>query len=171
MMWEKYRNMIKCILRRKIMKKTVLNYFCIKLLLLCFASMLIAAPTPAVGPLDVEGKVLRVDWSPKKSAQGIPGMSGTMGIDRIIPAHFRVYLTDYSGVDADVIGRMKAIYRWPISDNLNTDGTPEFIVLQLSHEDKTFIRKGMKIRVRGYLLKGDEGGDWTSYQEIQILSQ
>ena len=72
------------------MKKTVLNYFCIKLLLLCFASMLIAAPTPAVGPLDVEGKVLRAEWSPKKLVQGIPGMSGTMGIDRIIPAHFRV---------------------------------------------------------------------------------
>jgi len=152
------------------LKKAVSNYFCIKLLLLCFASMLIAAPTPEIGPLDVEGKVMRADWSPKKLMQGIPGMSGTLGIDRIIPAHFKVYLTDYSGVSADVIGIMKAIYRWSISDNLNADGNPEFIVIQLSHEDKTFIKKGMKIRVKGYLLKGDEGGDWASCQEIQIVS-
>jgi len=96
-------------------------------------------------------------------------MSGSLGVDRTIPAHFRVYLTNYSGVNADVIGTLKTIYRWPVSDKLNSSGMPEFIVLQLTNNDKTLIKTGMKIRVRGYVLRGDEGGDWTSYKEIERL--
>jgi hypothetical protein len=150
-------------------KNTALTFLGIELCLLCVASFAFSAPVPPVGPVDVEGTVLRADWLPEKSVRGIPNRSGSAGFDRTIPARFMVYLTDYSGIDAKAIRRMKVFYRWSASDNLNSSGMPEFIVLQLPHQDKTLIKEGMRVRVRGYVLRGDEGGDWTSYREIQIL--
>jgi hypothetical protein len=35
--------------------------------------------------------------------------------------------------------------------------------------DKEFLKKGMRITVRGYKIAGDEGGTWTYYTEIKIL--
>jgi len=151
------------------MKKTTLIFLGIELCLLCFASLLLSAPVPPVGPVDVEGTIVQAPWFPEESVKGNPDMTGSAHFDRIIPARFMLHLKNYSGMDAQAIGTMKAFYHWSASDNLNSSGMPEHIVLRLSHPDKTFLKDGIKVRVTGYTLRGDEGGDWTSYKEIQIL--
>lgn len=45
---------------------------------------------------------------------------------------------------------------------------PPFIILQIAHSDRNHLKKGMKIRVSGYTVRGDEGGTWTSYKKIEI---
>jgi hypothetical protein len=45
---------------------------------------------------------------------------------------------------------------------------PPFIILKLDHKDKSYLKKGMKIRVKGYKVRGDEGGTWTSNSGVSV---
>lgn len=128
-----------------------------------------AAPVPPVGPADIEGTITDVTWLPEQFFRGIPGMSGTAGMDRKIPPRFRVSLTDYKGIDEKQVYRMKNYFSWAVSEKFTAQGYPEYIVLELQHPDKSLLKKGMRIKVTGYRLGGDEGGDWTTYKEIEIL--
>jgi hypothetical protein len=55
-----------------------------------------------------------------------------------------------------------------LKDNKQKD-KPLFILLNINHKDKNYLKKGMKIKVRGYEVRGDEGGTWTSYRALEIL--
>ena len=152
------------------MKRAALTYAYVQLCLACLAPLVLAAPTPRFGPFDVEGTVSHVQWLPEKFVKAGPMMTGTAGHDRVFPAHFLVSLTAYSGIDAGTIREMKYVFPWSISAEQDSRGMPEFIILHLSHNDKAFMKEGMRIRVRGYVLWGDEGGAYPSYEEIQVLS-
>jgi len=151
------------------MKRTLLLLTIIQLSLLYVIHPLLAAPTPIAGPVDIEGTILDVTWIPEKEIKGIM-VTGTAGHDRAIPAYFRVSLGDYSGLNSDTVEIMKSFYRWSVPDHHNLPGMPKFIVVQLYHPDKTFLKKGMRIRVKGYRIWGDEGGDYPAYIEFLILA-
>lgn len=78
--------------------------FQISITVCCFLLFLtinaLSAPIRPVGPVDVRGTVSEIKWVPEEKLKGIPGMSGSAGHDRVIPAHFLVTLIDYDGVTA-----------------------------------------------------------------------
>ncbi len=47
-----------------------------------------AVPMNPPGPVDVSGTIMELKWVPAKWIEGIPGMSGSAAVDRIIPAHY-----------------------------------------------------------------------------------
>lgn len=130
-----------------------------------------AAPIIPVGPVDVSGTVSEIKWAPEEKLEGIPGMSGSAGHDRIIPEHFLVTLTDYDGVTAETARMMTWYLDWNAIKDEEKKDKPPFILIRINYSDRNYLKKGRKIKVSGYMVKGDEGGTRTSYGAIQILSQ
>ncbi len=152
------------------MKKTALIFAVVQLSLLLIVSLIQAAPTPIAGPVDIEGTILETKWLPEKQVKGNPKMAGSAGMDRTIPAHFMVSLKDFKGLDADTVEKMKTFYQWSIPASPNSPGMPEIVVLRIANPDKTFLKAGMRIKVIGYRIAGDEGGDYPSFKELKILA-
>ena len=152
------------------MKRTTLSFIVVQLSLLLIVSLIQAAPTPIAGPIDIEGTIAEAKWLPEKQVKGNAKMTGSAGMDRTIPAHFMVSLKDYKGLDADTVEKMKTFYQWSIPAFPTSPSMPEIVVLRIAHPDKTFLKAGMRIRVIGYRIAGDEGGDYPSYKELKILS-
>jgi DNA-binding NarL/FixJ family response regulator len=99
----------------------------------------------------------------------IPGASGTLGIDRIIGAHFLVVLRDYSGPDEKTLEAMSRVFSVTFPGSQPPAGV-RVIHLKLNSDNPNLIREGMKIRVTGYTVNGDEGDTWTRYDKLKILS-
>jgi hypothetical protein len=149
------------------MKKNlgVLTLTCTLLLISVHIS---AAPIPPVGPFDISGTIGEIQWVPEQQVPGQPGFSGSLGRDRLVPAHFVVLLVNFSGVDANNAVRMS---RYIIPDaygNSNPSGMPPYIILKLNFKDSNFLSVGKKIKVRGYVVRGDEGGTWTFFTGISM---
>jgi hypothetical protein len=119
----------------------------------------------------VDGTIARVYWSPDTPLPGQPGRSGSLGRDRVDPAHFRVQLERYRGLDAATAWRLNGLVGETGPDNEDRSRPPARLFLKLNHEDPHALRPGMRIRVRGYSVSGDEGGTWTDYQHLDILSR
>jgi len=117
------------------------------------------APQPE---LDIEGLIDVLEWVPEVTAKGIWGMSGSLGGDRSFPAHYRVELVDCNVALAE--GEIEpAPNFWP---GLKV-GKQEKYSLTLNHPaDDAFLKPGMRIKVLGYNVSGDEGGIWTTYRNI-----
>lgn len=130
-----------------------------------------AAPIRPIGPVDVTGTVSEIKWVPEKKVKGIPRMSGSAGVDRIIPAYFLVTLTDHDGVNTETAIMMTRYLDWAALKGEEHKDKLSFILLKINCSDKNYLRKGMKIRVIGYAVRGDEGGTWTSYKTLEILDQ
>jgi hypothetical protein len=127
------------------------------------AGALGAAPIPRLGPSDIGGTVAQAKWVPEAVRKGIRGMSGSAGHDRVVAAHFLVTLRDYDGVTTSTARSMShSLGAQPKEDDDST------IRLKLNHDRPGYLKEGMKIRVRGYKVAGDEGGTWTSYEAIRI---
>ena len=129
----------------------------------------LAAPIRPVGPVDVTGRVSEITWVPEQKVKGRPGMSGSLGHDRINPSHLLVTLIDYEGVNSEIAVTMTRYINWTALKGHEPQNRPSFILLKIYHTDKNFLKKGMKIRVVGYTVRGDEGGTWTSYTRVEIL--
>ncbi len=127
-----------------------------------------ASPLPPLGPADITGTVVEVKWFPRREMKGIAGMSGTAGIDRVFPAHFLVALQPYEGVSGDTATLMTEYVHPPSGQHPSSAG-PLFI--NIAHDDADLLKTGMKIQVRGYEVRGDEGGTWTKYQDITVISE
>lgn len=141
----------------------------------CFFLFLIAinssgAPIIPVGPINICGTVNEVRWMPEKIVKGIPGMSGTAGKDRVLPAHFLITLRNFDGVDSEIARRMTGYLDWSVFKDAEQKRSRTFILLKINHNDKNYLRKGMKIDISGYTVRGDEGGTWTSYEKIDMVS-
>jgi len=136
---------------------------------LWFAAQVAAAPLPPFPPVDVSGTVAEADWFPVRHVQGVAGMSGSAGHDRAFPAHYIVRLTAYSGVSATTAREMTRLIDWQALDESFETTRPPFILLQIDHPDRTFLRSGMRIRVNGYSIAGDEGGTWTTVNQVDII--
>ncbi|NES67555.1 MAG: hypothetical protein F6K24_21095 [Okeania sp. SIO2D1] len=108
-----------------------------------------------VGPINIEGVIKSAVWHPESFIRGIPMMSGTLGVDRTIPAHYMVQLESIVVSDSEDYRRLL----------LNSGD-----VISLSHaEDDGFLKAGMKIRISGLMQLGDEGGYDTFFDKIEIL--
>lgn len=135
-------------------------------LVLVLQGLCMAAPLPPMGPFDLSGQIEAVRWFPEEFVPGIPGMSGSAGVDRIRPAHFRVKMNNFNGVDATVAQRLSCYIHWPDSQR---EDSASPLLLKLNHKDPEALQEGMKIKIQAYTLAGDEGGIWTGYQALEIL--
>jgi len=129
----------------------------------------LAAPIRPVGPVDVVGTISAVKWVPESSVKGIPRMSGSAGRDRVVSPHFLVKLVDYKGVSTETAFTMTRYLEWSAYQNQDIKGGPPFILLKIDYGDRNYLKKGMRIRISGYKVAGDEGGTWTSFTGIEIL--
>src|SRR6188474_3183288 len=66
------------------------------------ASPAIAAPIPPIDVAEACGRVVEATFSPEGFIRGMPGMSGTLGIDRRIPARFRIVIEQLTGISAQL---------------------------------------------------------------------
>ena len=129
---------------------------------------LYAAPVPAIGPMTIRGTIEEITWQPDKFMKASYIVrngkkhfaSGTLGKDRTFPAHYSIML-----VRTRVTNEEGA---YP--DYSHASGKPLRIVISHARNDG-FLKKGMRIAVYGYSVRGDEGGDWHYYRKIAILRQ
>lgn len=148
--------------------KNHLNNLLVLVFILIFAatSNIYSVPLPPADKYDITGIIHEINWYPKKFIRGIPGMSGSAGKDRIMPAHYIIKLINYEGINHDDAIRITKYIKW---DAYNEHDQPPFIILKINHRDKNYLKKGMKIKVKGYTVRGDEGGTYTYYENIKIL--
>jgi hypothetical protein len=135
------------------------------------ASSGLAAPIRPLGPVDVGGIVSDFHWYPEKKEKGIRGMSGSAGVDRVMHAHFLVTLKAVEGVDPQTAVTMTRYFDSEAFKYEDKNFMPTFVVMKINHNDKNFLKKGMKIKVFGYTIRGDEGGTWTYYSKIDIVDK
>ena len=116
-----------------------------------------------MGKVQVQGTVTQVKWVPKVKHKAVPGMSGSAGRDRVMPAHLVVTLKDYSGPTAAQARVM--------NNFVGADSKQPTLTIWITNADRESLKPGMEIRVKGYTVTGDEGGTWTSHQSLEILSR
>jgi len=136
--------------------------------LFCAVKYGVAVPIRPLGPVDISGTVTGLNWIPEKRIKAVPGMSGSAGRDRTIPAHFIVRLEDFDGVDRQTAMTMTRYLDRTVRNDQEKDCRPLFVLLKINHTDKNYLKKGMRIKVSGYTIRGDEGGTWTHFLRIDI---
>lgn len=154
--------------RRLPLKKYHLSLFILIFILIAVCHG-IASPIRPLGPVDVSGTVGDLKWVPEKTVKAMRGMSGSAGRDRTIPAHFLITLKNFEGVDHQTAVAMTRYLDWSAFKDQGRDVRPPFILLKINHTDQNYLRKGMKIKVSGYTVRGDEGGTWTYFTRIDII--
>ncbi|MHB8901465.1 MAG: hypothetical protein ACYC6Y_22165 [Thermoguttaceae bacterium] len=127
-------------------------------------------PLPPMEPVTIEGSVAEADWHPSRYLEGKPGFSGSLGKDRTEPAHFVVKLDDYRGVNTATAWRLVRTLGVVPAKGASEKQPPKYLVVRLDHKDSKALKKGIRIRIVGYRISGDEGGTWTHYEELWILS-
>jgi len=109
-----------------------------------------------MAPMTIEGTVQKISWRPDKFVKGLRGMSGSAGIDRTIPAHYWVALTDTKVTSGE--------------GGPTPFRSGDTIRIKLNHaKDDGFLKQGARIRIIGFRMRGDEGGVHTSFKKIEIL--
>jgi len=139
------------------MKKIFLiNVICLFVLLSIFSY---AAPLPQMKPISIEGTIKTISWLPEKKVMAQPGFSGTLGKDRVFPAHYIINLTD-TLVESDSNS----------TSPYNKYKSGEDISIIINHmQDDGYLKEGMRIKIYDYKVSGDEGGTWYSFGKIEFL--
>jgi hypothetical protein len=120
----------------------------------------LAAPLPPIPVSDPCGRVVEASFVPDAFIRGQPGMSGTLGVDRTVPAHFRIVIEPVSGITPEVAARLNDAV-------LFRGGTPPTrVALLLGSTDPQLFADVRTVCVRGYQLQGDEGSTWTHFREL-----
>ena len=78
-------------------------------------------------------------------------------------------MVNYEGVSTETAITMTRYLEWSAYQNQDLKGRPPFILLKIDYHDRNYLKKGMRIKVSGYKVAGDEGGTWTSFTGIEIL--
>jgi len=136
------------------------------LCMMCAGTVTLAAPVPQIGPMTIEGTIREISWSADRFVRGKRffrdgkwySASGSLGRDRTIPARYTVTLTGTTVVSEETADTALSF----------RSGTVILAVLNHPRDDR-FLRKGMRIIIRGYTVRGDEGGDWYSCSGLTIL--
>jgi hypothetical protein len=128
--------------------------------LIVFVCVAISAPIIPI-TFTIEGKIKEVVWQPRKFVRkGIPGMSGSLGHDSYSLAQYQIVISDFT-ITSDDARSQSEVERLKKSTE---------VTLFLTYEKEDgFLKKGMNIKVINYCIKGDEGGNWYSYEKIIIL--
>lgn len=129
------------------------------------------APLPPMQPVTVEGVIERLQWSPDTKVAGRPGFSGSLGRDHVVPAHFRITLVEYRGLEAAEAWRINGIMSDPGLVGADRNRPPPHVILQVNDDDPHALVPGMRIRIKSYVVSGDEGGTWTKLQSLEVLSR
>jgi hypothetical protein len=138
--------------------------FMITVACLTFAELLpipsFSAPMMPWNPLTIEGTIEEVTWVPTETVKGIPGWSGSAAHDRTFPAHYKVILANI------IVPKKTKAFDPPSYKSGDT------VTIKLNHDkDDGYLKSGMRIKVVDYKESGDEGGEWTYFKSVEILSQ
>lgn len=145
--------------------KRLLTLFIPLLAVLFGFAVALAAPVPPVGPMNIEGVIETVSWVPDTfvKAKGVwrdgkwCPCSGTLGRDRTRRAHYRVTLTETK------------VESLPGADHSRSFRGDSAITVFIAHPaNDGYLKKGMRIKIFDYTVRGDEGGDWYSFSALSI---
>ena len=125
------------------------------------AGAAIAAPLPPLPAADLCGTVLSREWVPEEHRAARPGASGSLGRERILPAHLRVILGRVTGIPGDLAKRLS--FMAGASANEVPDGGM-LLLLQVEGPDR--FADAATLCVTGYQVRGDEGITLTSYLSL-----
>jgi hypothetical protein len=128
-----------------------------------------SAPIRPVGPTDITGTISEVRWVPEKTVKGVPRMSGSAARDRVVSPHFLIRLVDFEGVSPEAAVTLTRYLDWSAYQNRDLKDRPPYILLKIDTSDRDYLKEGVRIKVSGYKVAGDEGGTWTSFTRIEIL--
>jgi hypothetical protein len=128
-----------------------------------------AVPMIPLGPVDISGSIVRLQWIPAKRVKGIPGMSGSAGVDRTIPAHFLTVLQPYAGPDAALVRLLNHMVGAANQNPADPEQAPALLVVWINSNKPNQFKKGMRIRLPAYTIFGDEGGICVAHESPVIL--
>ncbi len=117
------------------------------------------------------GTIAEVKWAPEVSVKGRKGFSGSLGRDRVFPAHFEVTLRKYSGPTAKEAWRLNGFMSVEADAAWDRDKLPPILEVWVNSEKRELLKPGMRLRLHGYRVTGDEGGTWTSVDRWEILEE
>jgi hypothetical protein len=119
-----------------------------------------AAPLPPFPPVNICGVIFEQSWIPTKFVQGRPGFSGSLGHDRTLPAHFRIILENYTGIDATLAKRINGFL------SVTELSEMKRVLLLLPTDNPELLRGVRHLCIEGFVIRGDEGGTWTTYRRV-----
>ena len=123
-----------------------------------------AAPLPPFEPVDVCGTIAAQAWVPARRVPAIAGASGSLGRDREFPAHARVEIEPYRGIDGRTAARINALLGFA---QAGASGNRRLLLL-LPTDDPALLDGRTSLCVVGFRISGDEGGTWTSYARLVL---
>jgi hypothetical protein len=137
--------------------------------LMALTGVLCAAPLPPLGKITITGTITQATWVPRATLKGRKGMSGSLGRERVIPAHFVVKLGDYSGPSVRQAWMLNGFMNVSTSGTEDRSKPPAALVVWVNSEDSKALKDGMRIRLVNYTVTGDEGGTWTAIDRMDVL--
>ncbi len=123
-----------------------------------------AVPMIPLGPVDVSGTVADLKWIPAKRVRGIPGRSGSAGVNRIIPAHFLARLRPYSGPDASLARLLNHMVGAADQNPADPAQAPAALTVWILDVRPNQLKVGTRVFLPGYTIFGDEGGIGVVHQ-------
>jgi hypothetical protein len=150
------------VMRRRVSATAWVALFCVSLI-----CPLRGAPLPPMGKVDIDGTIEKATWEPEKKLKSNKGMSGSAGRDRTLPAHFVVTLKGFSGPTVKQAAMMNSFVGAARSGDPD-HAMPSRLTVWINSNDASTLKPGMRIRIPGYTVTGDEGGTWSHHGQVQI---
>ena len=124
-----------------------------------------AAPIRPFGPADICGDVAVARWQPRRTVEGMPGFSGSLGRTRTFPARFALVLRNPSGLDAAAMKRLNGLLKATAAPLGAGDGE---LLLLVNSDVPGLLDTARRICVTAYRVRGDEGGTWAYHDRIEV---
>ena len=121
--------------------------------IILFPTVSFSAPHAPCNPVTIEGTVEEAYWVPAQFVKGKPGGWGSTRQDRTFQAHYKVKLAETTVTSTN-------------SRDLPYCGGSNLKIIH--DQDDGYLQGGMRIKVIEYISGGDEGGDWSSFNAIEI---
>jgi hypothetical protein len=115
----------------------------------------------AQGP--VCGTVVSRSWHASTAHRGRPGAAGAQRFDRTVPAHLRVVLADYTGLDAASARRINLMVAFAEKAD-----PPQRVMLHLVTDTPDFLKGARAICIEGLQVSRSEGGLVTRYTRVVV---
>ena len=132
---------------------------------------LLAAPLPPMNAVNITGTVIKATWVPAKKLKAMPGLSGSLGRDRVLPAHLVVTISEFKGPTGRQTRKLNAFVGEPAENPSDESAIPNRMVIWINSEKKLTLAAGTRIHVRGYRVTGDEGGTWAVNEGWEVLTE
>ncbi|ADZ72287.1 hypothetical protein SL003B_3867 [Polymorphum gilvum SL003B-26A1] len=106
-------------------------------------------------------------WLAPLTLPGTPGLSGSAGRTRSWPGRAVVLLGAVSGPEYDRREQINRVLATSADGRVLQPG-PGQLLLILPMQDPSQIEGAGRLCVTGFSVRGDEGGTWTGYREIEL---